>query len=47
VLAVGAVLGEAESFEGIARYGRCKPAWLKGFLALPNGLPSHPAASLR
>src|SRR3954453_1378922 len=41
VLAVCAVLGEAESFEAIALYGRCKEAWLRGFLALPNGIPSH------
>ncbi len=41
VIAVCAVLGEAESFEDIALYGRCKREWLEGFLALPNGIPSH------
>src|SRR4051795_8060658 len=41
VIAVCAVLGEAETFEDIALYGRCKEAWLGGFLALPNGIPSH------
>src|SRR3569833_2144821 len=41
VIAVCAVLGEAESFEDIALYGRCKRAWLEQFLALPNGIPSH------
>src|SRR3954453_7195796 len=41
VSAVCAVLGEAESFEDIALYGRCKRQWLEGFLALPNGIPSH------
>jgi predicted transposase YbfD/YdcC len=41
VIAVCAVLGEAETFEDIALYGRCKRAWLEGFLALPNGIPSH------
>ena len=41
VIAVCAVLGEAETFEDIALYGRCKHAWLKRFLALPNGIPSH------
>src|SRR5947209_757534 len=41
VIAVCAVLGEAESFEDIALYGRCKRAWLGGFLELPNGIPSH------
>src|SRR3712207_4742442 len=41
VIAVCAVLGEAESFEDIALYGRGKHAWLAPFLALPNGIPSH------
>jgi predicted transposase YbfD/YdcC len=41
VIAVCAVLGEAETFEDIALYGRCKREWLGGFLALPNGIPSH------
>jgi predicted transposase YbfD/YdcC len=41
VIAVCAVLGEAETFEDIALYGRCKHEWLKGFLELPNGIPSH------
>src|SRR5690348_3296713 len=41
VIAVCAVLGEAESFEDIALYGRCKRQWLEGFLALPNGIPSR------
>jgi predicted transposase YbfD/YdcC len=41
VIAVCAVLGEAETFEDIALYGRCKRTWLEGFLALPNGIPSH------
>ena len=41
VIAVCAVLGEAESFEDIALYGRCKQEWLARFLALPNGIPSH------
>src|ERR687883_51148 len=40
-IAVCAVLGEAETFEDIALYGRCKEAWLRRFLALPNGIPSH------
>src|SRR3712207_6683091 len=36
-----AVLGVAERYQDIALYGRCKHAWLKQFLALPNGIPSH------
>ncbi len=41
VIAVCAVLGEAESFEDIALYGRCKQEWPQRFLELPNGIPSH------
>jgi hypothetical protein len=41
VIAVCAIIGEAESFEDMADYGRCKQGWLKQFLALPNGIPSH------
>lgn len=41
VIAVSAVIAEADSFEDIALYGRCKRAWLSQFLALPNGIPSH------
>jgi hypothetical protein len=41
VIAVCAVLAEAESFEDIALYGRGKQDWLQGFLELPGGIPSH------
>ena len=41
VLAVCAVIGGAEGWEDIAKYGRAKATWLKTFLALPNGIPSH------
>jgi hypothetical protein len=41
VIAVGAVIACAESWEDIELYGRSKQAWLKTFLALPNGIPSH------
>src|SRR5688572_14538148 len=41
VIAVCAVVGEAESFEDIALYGRCKQDWLRGFLELRGGIPSH------
>ena len=41
VIAVCAVIGEAESFEDTALYGRCKQAWLRGFLELRGGIPSH------
>ena len=41
VIAVRAVIACAESWNDIALYGRSKLAWLRTFLALPNGIPSH------
>src|SRR3954453_2799515 len=46
VIAVSAVIACAESWcaeswEDIELYGRSKQAWLKTFLDLPNGIPSH------
>src|SRR3954463_14545726 len=41
VIAVSAVIACAESWEDIELYERSKQAWLKSFLALPNGIPSH------
>src|SRR4051812_39593714 len=41
VIAVCAVLGEAGAFEDIALYGRGKEGGVRGFLALPDGIPSH------
>ena len=41
VIAVCAVIACAESWDDIALYGRSKLVWLKTFLDLPNGIPSH------
>jgi len=41
VIAVCAVIACAESWDDIALYGRSKLAWLRTFLDLPNGTPSH------
>jgi predicted transposase YbfD/YdcC len=41
VIAVCAVVACAEGWCDIALYGRSKLAWLKTFLELPNGVPSH------
>src|SRR3712207_6192439 len=40
-IAVCAVITCAESWDDIALYGRSKLAWLRTFLELPNGIPSH------
>lgn len=40
-ITVCAVLAHAETFEDIALYGTHKEKWLRQFLQLPNGVPSH------
>jgi len=41
IIAVSAVICEANTFEDIAEFGRSKLNWFKSFLELPNGIPSH------
>ena len=41
VIALCAVLCGATSFEDIEEFAECREDWLKGFLTLPNGIPSH------
>ncbi len=41
VIAVCAVIACAESWDDTALYGRSKLAWLRTFMELPNGIPSH------
>ena len=41
VIAVRAVIACAGSWDDIALHGRGKLAWLKAFLELPSGVPSH------
>ncbi len=41
IIAVSSVIACAESWDDIALYGRSKLAWLRTFLELPNGIPSH------
>src|SRR5215510_11831264 len=41
VIAVCAVLCGAESFPAIEDFGQARYAWLKQFLELPGGIPSH------
>src|SRR3989344_620402 len=40
-LVVCAVISGADTFVAIAEYGRAKEDWLKTFLSLPSGIPSH------
>lgn len=41
VIAVCAVICGADTWVDIEEYGRAKCEWLKRFLPLPNGIPSH------
>lgn len=41
IMSLCAVLCGAESFVGIEQFALGKEAWLKTFLDLPNGIPSH------
>jgi predicted transposase YbfD/YdcC len=41
VIALGAVIGGAESWPDIEEFGTAKHDGLRRFLALPNGIPSH------
>src|SRR5262245_41039263 len=36
-----ATIAGADSFEEVERFGKARLDWLKRFLALPNGIPSH------
>lgn len=41
VITLCAVICGANSFEAVERYGKARYDWLKTFLTLPNGIPSH------
>lgn len=41
VIAVCAMLSDADNFDDIALWGRLKESWLRRFLTLKNGIPSH------
>jgi len=40
-IAILAVLCGADSWVDVATFGRCRLAWLRTFLSLPHGIPSH------
>lgn len=44
-LTICAIICGAETWEEIEEYGQSKHNWLKTFLALPNGIPSHDTIS--
>src|SRR5213082_2930358 len=41
VTAICGVICGADSWVEIEEFGKAKQEWLKGFLDLPNGIPSH------
>ena len=41
MIAICGVIGGAETWNDIEEWGRSKEGWLRGFLELPNGIPSH------
>jgi predicted transposase YbfD/YdcC len=41
LIAIAAILSGAEGWDDMERYGNAKREWLKSFLALPHGIPSH------
>ena len=40
-IAICAVICGAQTWVDIARFGKAKEVWLRTFLELPNGIPSH------
>ncbi len=41
VIAIGGVICGANDWVAIEAYGHAKESWLRRFLELPNGIPSH------
>ncbi len=41
MIALIGIIGGATSFETIHAFAQCREAWLRTFLQLPNGIPSH------
>jgi predicted transposase YbfD/YdcC len=41
IMAICGVIACAESWEDIARYAKSQEVWLRSFLTLKNGIPSH------
>jgi hypothetical protein len=45
MIVLGAVLSGVEDWVGMADFAEEKEAWRRGFLELPNGIPSHDTLS--
>ena len=45
VIALCGIIAGCQSAVEIEAYGRAKEAWLRTFLDLPNGIPSHDTSS--
>jgi len=41
IIALCAIIGGADNWEDVEEFGRAREAWLRTFLPLPNGIPSH------
>lgn len=41
VIGICALIAGADGFSGMAAFGQAKEEWLRTFLELPNGIPSH------
>jgi predicted transposase YbfD/YdcC len=41
IIAICAIICGADSWVAVAEFGRAKEDWFRGFLELPNGIPSH------
>jgi predicted transposase YbfD/YdcC len=41
VIAIAATLSGADGWSGVETFGKAKEAWLRTFLELPEGIPSH------
>lgn len=41
MITICAVLSGADDWEEVAEFGRSKESWLREFLKLPHGIPSH------
>ena len=41
IRAIGAIICGADSWVAVETFGKAFDAWFRGFLELPNGIPSH------